>query len=411
MPDVDPRSKAKDEEHAREVHLEPTWSSELSQRLYELVHAGNLESVQFQEELQALTEEYGEEAFSELLYLLCHLRFESEEAKNHWQSIAKHRDSMAAALRSIVDLRVALVSYFLDTHSLLESPTVIELRLLENARNFAFRDSLTGLYNYRFYREFLPREIWRADQHNTPLSLIVVDVDDFKIFNDQHGHEEGNVALSRISVLLEESLRKVDIAVRYGGEEFVLILPATPKIGAEVVADRAREAIESEEMHRGGKLTVSMGVATYPADATNERDLLRHADRAMYLAKAKGKNQVELYAKDRRSFSRFRAVLNGEFREMSLQAHPLETVDVSGGGLRFSSDRSIPLGSLVDVDLLMAEDDKSLRLAGRVVDSKESDSGKFEVAVRVVEIDADDRRQLGVYVRQLEPASAEPSAK
>jgi hypothetical protein len=85
---------------------------------------------------------------------------------------------------------------------------------------------------------------------------------------------------------------------------------------------------------------------------------------------------------------------------MNLQAHPLETVDVGVGGLCFSSDRSIPLGSLVDVDLLMSENEKKLRLAGRVVDSRESDSGRFEVAVRVVEIDADDRRQLGMYLRQ-----------
>lgn len=394
-----------------EKELEPVWSSDLSQRLLELVHAGDLEGAAFQEGLQALVDEYEDEVYPELLYLLCHLRFKPKEAMDHWQGIAEHRQHMAESLQSTVDLRVALVSYFLDTHPLLESPAVIELRLLENARNFAFRDLLTGLYNYRFYREFLPREIWRADQYTTPLSLVVVDIDDFKIFNDQYGHEEGNVALARIAVLLEESLRKVDVAVRYGGEEFVLILPATPKTGAEVVADRARQAIEEEEMHRGERLTVSMGVATYPADASNEHDLLRHADRAMYLAKAKGKNQVELYGNDRRSFSRVHTVINGEFRQMSPESHPLETLDVSGGGLRFRSDRSMPLGSLVDVDLLVAENDESIRLAGRVVDSKEGDGGNFEVAVRVVEIDPEDRRHLGMYLRQIQSVVADEPTK
>ena len=400
MSNEDPRSVPMVEKDPLEEQLEPTWSSELTQRLYALVYATDLDGSEFKESLQALEREHQDEVFSELLYLLCHLRFDPLEARQHWQGVAEHRERMVAAMQAPVDLRVALVSYFLDTHPMLESPTVIELRLLENARNFAFRDSLTGLFNYRFYREFLPRELWRADQYNNPLSLIVVDVDDFKIFNDHHGHDEGNVALSRIAVLLEESLRKVDIAVRYGGEEFVLILPATPKTGAEVVADRARAAIESEEMHRGQKLTVSMGVATYPADAANERDLLSHADRAMYLAKAKGKNQVELYGNDRRSFARVRTALNGEFREMSPQTHPLETLDVSGGGLRFAADRSMPLGSLVDVDLLISESGKSIRLAGRVVDTRETDSGQFEVAVRVVEINAEDRRQLGIVLRE-----------
>ena len=395
MPRVHPRRES------MEDHLEPTWGSELTQQLCELVYAGDLEGERFLEGLKALVEEYQDEVYTELLYLLCHLRFEPDQARDHWQGIAKHRERMAAAMQSTVDLRAALVSYFLDAHTLLESPTVIELRMLESARNFAFRDSLTGLYNYRFYREFLPREIWRADQYSTPLSLIVADVDDFKIFNDQFGHDEGNVALSRIAVLLEKSLRKVDVAVRYGGEEFVLILPATAKTGAEVVAERARQAVAGEEMHRGEKLSLSFGVATYPADAANDRDLLRHADRAMYLAKAKGKNYVELYGNDRRSFSRIRKVLNGEFRPMSPQTHPLETLDVSGGGLRFISDRSMPLGSLVDVDLLISEGSESISLAGRVVDSKESGPGRCEVAVRVVAIDPQDRRQLGMYLRQL----------
>ncbi len=380
--------------------LEPTWSSELGRTLYELVEAAGLEGKRFESGLQALIDRFAGETYAELLYMLCHLRFETDEAEAHWQGILEHRARMMQAQQSTIDLRVALMSYFLDTKALLENPTVIELRLLENARSSAFRDSLTGLYNYRYYREFLPRELWRADQYNNPLSLIVVDVDDFKVYNDRHGHEEGNVALSRIAVLLESTLRKVDAAVRYGGEEFVLILPATPKTGAEVVADRARQAVESEEMHRGEKITVSMGVATYPADATDERGLLRHADRAMYLAKAKGKNQVELYGNDRRSFSRIRTTLNGEFRAMSPQSHPLETLDISGGGLRFSSDRSMLLGSLVDVDLLLSQDAEPIRLAGRVVDSREIESGRFEVAVRVVEIDPKDRRQLGVHLGQ-----------
>lgn len=408
MPEQRSLSESGDEGEQVTEQIEPSWSSELSQQLYELLNARDLDGSEFAEGLQQLTAESGDEVYSELLYLLCHLRFEAEEAKSHWQGIGEHREHMAAAMKAPVDLRAALVSYFLDTHPLLESPTVIELRLLESARSFAFRDSLTGLFNYRFYQEFLPRELWRADQYNNPLSLVVIDVDDFKIYNDHHGHEEGNVALSKIAVLLEQELRKVDIAVRYGGEEFVLILPATSKTGAEIVAERVREAIENEEMHRGERLTVSIGVATYPADATSERDLIRHADRAMYDAKAKGKNQVELYANDRRSFSRFRTALTGEFREMSPQAHPLETLDLGGGGLRFTSDRSMPMGSLVDVELVIADADGSIRLAGRVVDSRVTDAGNHEVAVRVVEIDAENRRQLGAYLRQLSEVAAEP---
>lgn len=402
-----PNPPMEDEQRPNE-RLEPTWRSELSQGIFDLLYAGELDGVEFQEGLRALVDKHGDGVYVELLYLLSHLRFEPGEAKDHWRGIVEHRERMAAAMQSAVDLRVALVSYLVDTHSLLESPAMIELQLLENARNFAFRDSLTGLYNFRFYREFLPREIWRADQYNSPLSLIVADIDDFKGYNDRHGHDEGNAALERIAVLLEESLRKVDVAVRYGGEEFVLILPSTPKMGAKVVAQRAAQAVAQEAMHRGERLTLSMGVATYPGDAGNERDLLRHADGAMYLAKAKGKNQVELYGNDRRSYSRLRAALNGEYRQLHQQAHSLETVNVSGGGLSFSSDRSMPVGSLVDVDLQISDTDSSIHLAGRVVETREVTPDQFEVSVRIVEIGAQDRWQLALYLRQLSTATEQP---
>lgn len=199
----------------REEQLVPRWGSELTQQLLELVQSGDLESSRFESGLQSLEQEYQDEVYAELLFLLCHLRFEPTEAREHWQAIVEHRERLAAGIQAAVDLRAALVSYFLDSHALLESPTVIELRVLENARHFAFRDSLTGLYNYRFFRDYLPREIWRADQYNTPLSLVVADVDDFESYNDRHGHEEGNAALSRIAVLLEESLHKIDLCLRH----------------------------------------------------------------------------------------------------------------------------------------------------------------------------------------------------
>ena len=132
--------------------------SELTQQLLELVHSGDFESPKFRQGLEALEQEYQDDVYAELLFLLSHLRFSPTEAREHWRKIVEHRQRLAAGIQSAVDLRAALVSYFLDSHTLLESPTVIELRVLENARSLAFRDSLTGLYNYRFFRDYLPRE-------------------------------------------------------------------------------------------------------------------------------------------------------------------------------------------------------------------------------------------------------------
>jgi GGDEF domain-containing protein len=181
-----------------------------------------------------LVRSHGELVYSELIYMLSHLRFLPVDAKPHWELIIKHRRSMAEKLDGTVDLRVALVSYFLEVNRQLRNPKIIEMQLFESERDSAYRDMLTGLYNYRLFREHLAREIFRADRYSKPLSLVMIDVDHFKPYNDGAGHEAGNHALQEVAKLITGSLRKTDFAARYGGDEFALILPATAKTSANL---------------------------------------------------------------------------------------------------------------------------------------------------------------------------------
>ena len=142
---------------------------------------------------------------------------------------------------------------------------------------------LTGLYNYRFFREHLAREISRCQRNGTPLSLLMIDIDDFKLHNDRFGHDESNSALTHTGRLLTESLRREDVAVRFGGEEFAVMLPAIPKTGAAVVAEKTRQGIQlglATEADQPGNLTVSIGIATFPADAVNTGELIEAHFRA-----------------------------------------------------------------------------------------------------------------------------------
>jgi diguanylate cyclase (GGDEF)-like protein len=145
-----------------------------------------------------------------------------------------------------VDVRVALVSYFLDVVPKLRNPKVIELHLLEQTQASTYRDELTGLCNFRLFKEHLDREIYRGGRFGTALSLLMIDVDEFKTYNDHNGHEAGNEALATIASLIAKGLRKVDVAARFGGEDFTLILPSTGESDALKVAERARLAIENE---------------------------------------------------------------------------------------------------------------------------------------------------------------------
>ncbi len=357
---------------------------------------------------------YPDDAYSELIFLLSHLRFEPDEAKRHWDRILEHRRLMQDRLESFVDVRIALVSYFLQIHRKLENPKVIELQLFQETQASAYRDELTGLYNYRFLEECLARETERAKRQNTPLSLLMVDIDDFKHYNDRNGHEAGNRALADTASLLSEALRNVDFPTRYGGEEFALVLPSTPKIGARLVAERARRMVErhtfpNQESQPAGNLTVSIGVATFPADAGGAAgDLVNCADRAIYEAKEKGKNQVRLYAESSRSYDRVDAAVEGRLRVLGAKEHPLTTVKLSEGGTLFHIDREFPVESFVEVRLALPESDREITACGRVVSVKSTSGGMFETAMSITNIGTRDRDILRRYLGRDVRASGRP---
>lgn len=170
---------------------------------------------------------------------------------------------------------------------------------LEELKHLSVKDPLTELYNRRFLAERLPQEIKRASRYGRNLSLIMLDIDHFKLVNDTHGHGAGDAVLKICAAALQEAIRQdVDWAARYGGEEFLLILPETDHGGALVVAERLREQFEAAPLQVGElaiSITASFGVSTYPHDrrgALGTEALLEAADRALYQAKKTGRNKV-----------------------------------------------------------------------------------------------------------------------
>jgi len=167
---------------------------------------------------------------------------------------------------------------------------------LERTRRLAKLDSLTGLYNHRFFQDRLGEEIKRSKRYERPLALMLLDIDHFKDFNDTHGHQTGDAILRVVSRLLTESSRVEDIVARYGGEEFAVILPETASGGAEVYASRVRRVLESKRLDELGlprdmKVTASIGVADWKHEGTKEK-LVEAADRALYRAKREGRNRI-----------------------------------------------------------------------------------------------------------------------
>jgi len=179
---------------------------------------------------------------------------------------------------------------------LLERTNKIEATT-EALKELSITDGLTGLYNHRYFYKKLEAEIKRADRYSTNLSLLILDVDDFKFYNDKNGHPRGDEVLRRFGSLISENLRDVDVACRYGGEEFAVILIETDKATAINSAERLRAAISGhhfphEEDQPLGDVTVSIGIASYPADTKDMKELVKKADAALYRAKGEGKNRV-----------------------------------------------------------------------------------------------------------------------
>jgi len=159
------------------------------------------------------------------------------------------------------------------------------------------RDGMTGLFNFRHFKGLLKIEHERSKRYNASYSLIFLDIDFFKKYNDRNGHPAGDRLLQKFASVVIENLRNIDIPFRYGGEEFIVICPATPKAGALMVAERIRLAIEEldfefSKFQPRGKLTVSAGVSTYPNDALTPELLLQAADTAVYTSKEQGRNRV-----------------------------------------------------------------------------------------------------------------------
>jgi diguanylate cyclase (GGDEF)-like protein len=172
--------------------------------------------------------------------------------------------------------------------------------LLEQTQELSISDGLTGLYNQMHFFELLNLETKKSQRHNLCYSLIMFDVDHFKNYNDHNGHMHGSETLKSIGTIMKNKFRATDLLAKYGGDEFVIILPQTDKVGAYLAAERLREGIEKQvfpgaETQPLKKLTISIGLAAYPEHGLSDEEILNRADKSLYFAKESGRNRTIIY--------------------------------------------------------------------------------------------------------------------
>ncbi|MFC1500409.1 GGDEF domain-containing protein [Candidatus Zixiibacteriota bacterium] len=300
-------------------------------------------------------------------------------------------DSCSRAPFTQADLELAglaaqLAGMSLERHRFLAS--------IDQLQKESVTDALTGLGNRRHFEQRMVSEIGRARRFSQPMSLIMLDIDDFKIYNDTFGHPAGDDALKALSSAMLVNVRSIDDVIRYGGEEFAVILPQTPIDLATVVAERIREAasrIDLEMIHGSdrGHFSVSIGVAAYPRDSRDEEELLNHADIALYMAKTDGKNRVVVFEHlsedDRRIHRRIpirlSTVVSGEDTSGTFEEQTMIR-NISSGGALISYRRDIVLNTPLQLEIQspfisLEGAPLSLEIDGSLVREERTEEGLF----------------------------------
>jgi len=229
--------------------------------------------------------------YSKILLVLTHESYEEDEAKSLWNSIVAHMLKLNHDLNRNVGISVATMDYLTNIRDKLLNPVSIEEEKSEFISKTTTKDELTGLYLRDVFDVVLRQKIEEAKRNNIKLSLLMMDIDDFKIVNDSYGHQLGDNVLKKIGNIINSIVRKMDLPARYGGEELAVIMPDANREQVFKVAERIRKAI-SQLKFEDFSVTISIGISRFGRDINTSEKVLKAADNALYDAKNKGKNRV-----------------------------------------------------------------------------------------------------------------------
>ncbi|MBK8575251.1 MAG: diguanylate cyclase [Elusimicrobia bacterium] len=274
-----------------------------------------------------LREERRDSFFSEILHYLTSERYPEAQAQVLWKEILDHKFLMSERLGRNVGIRVSAFDYLLNVRKLLIAPRIINSHDFKRTVRLSRTDALTGLYNRRYFLEHAAKVLEAAAHVKAPVTLLMADLDNFKPFNDEHGHQAGDLLLQEIARLIRGCVRASDMVARYGGDEMALLLPKATKAEAEIVARKICQQIEENCQTVG--VTISLGLAQFPTDASSREDLIGAADELLYRAKEFGGNQVSLFRPVRFHYAEGKDPVNqiavvGDFNNWANRAHGLQ---------------------------------------------------------------------------------------
>ena len=387
-----------------EKQADDRWQRELSE-IFETPHM-RLDKVE--ESLRALNAAREDlEVYRNYFYLLAHLEFHEADAFKHWEEFKGYHVKFEEDLGRPIDTRVTTLSYFINENKQLENPKIIEMKVFQRTQEKVILDDLTSLFNFRYFKQRIQSEMEGAVHRGEELSLLILDIDNFKHVNDAYGHLTGDGILRQIGQLIQVETSAYGLAFRYGGEEFAVIGPRLGKQEAHDAANRLCEKISEHEFVNENStprhkisVTASLGVATYPQDCDDSQLLIGNADKALYNAKGSGKNIVCLFSENQRRFKRLSASIRGELSNFSNSTTSIRTLNVSKGGIRFICGDDLPREAIVKVKLEVEAQKEPVTLLCRII-NKDSDVDSFVYGTEIASISTRDRTRFNRLVDTL----------
>lgn len=379
----------------------------LRDSVIQCINVNSKGDTKFLHELDHIAQRVGDSVYSILLNVLTQLDFNDREAKNLWLEILDHRQRMVVTMNRPVNLATAVCDYMVEIKKSMHSPKVVEMKIFEEASQASQSDFLTGLYNRAYFDKVLNIEIARAQRMKKDCSLVFFDLDDFKKVNDSFGHPAGDLVLKSVAELIFREKRLTDIAVRYGGEEIVLLLPDTSKASAMNLATRIRQKVERSQLVHQGRLikqTMSGGVASFPLDTDVPEELIECADRALYRAKHKGKNKICLFSSDMRKSIRMDFDEPVEVRQLGVKVlsppNLAQSKDLSLSGILFECVTLLEVGTPIQIQIPLASKENPLIVLGRVI-RVVPNGPSYEVGVSFLDMVHRERKEISSYFSHL----------
>ncbi|MBM9589878.1 diguanylate cyclase [Leptospira sp. 201903075] len=330
--------------------------------------------------------------YSALLKVLTSLDVPENESESIWQNIIDNKNKLTHCMGREVGIRIATLDYFTNINKKIKNPKIIEMRLFADTEKLILVDELTRLYNRRHFETALNREFKQSTRYNQNLSLLIIDIDDFKKINDTYGHTTGDEILTKVAKQITSCLRTEDTACRIGGEEFAVIFPQTNEEQALIASEKLLEACRTIQLS-GKSVTLSGGIVSYPEKVKTCGDMYDLADRALYTAKYSGKNQVVAYSNEKRSSLRFDANLELLF---ILPDKTLKTIskNISVTGIAFDTDDDITLNESFDVKLRESDSHNEINAKIKVIRKEEVGIQKYHMGAEFLELSPEDQTKL-----------------